>query len=38
VTKNFPPNRSYVVTLTATGGGGSNSTFKTVTCAKKSCS
>jgi len=38
VTKNFPPNRSYTVTLTATGSGGSNATSKTVSCLKKSCS
>jgi PKD repeat protein len=38
VTKNFPPNRSYTVTLTATGSGGSNATSQTVTCLKKSCS
>ena len=37
-TKNFPPNRSFTVTLTATGSGGSNSTQKTIACAKKSCS
>jgi subtilisin family serine protease len=38
VTKNFPPNRSFTVTLTATGSGGSNSTQQTVNCVKKSCS
>lgn len=38
VTKNFPPNRSYTVTLTATGSGGSDATSKVVSCAKKSCS
>jgi subtilisin family serine protease len=38
VTKNFPPNRSYTVTLTATGSGGSSTTSQTVACAKKSCS
>jgi subtilisin family serine protease len=38
VTKNFPPNRSYTVTLTATGSGGSNATSKTVSCLKKTCS
>jgi subtilisin family serine protease len=37
-THNFAPNRSYTVTLTATGSGGSNATSKTVSCVKKSCS
>jgi len=35
---NFAPNRSYTVTLTASGAGGSSATSKTVQCAKKSCS
>jgi PKD repeat protein len=35
---NFPPNRSYTVTLTATGSGGSDAATGSLTCAKKSCS
>jgi subtilisin family serine protease len=38
VSKNFPPNRTYTVTLTATGSGGSHATSRTVACAKKTCS
>ena len=38
VTKNFPPNRSYTVTLTATGSGGSDTATQSITCQKKSCS
>jgi PKD repeat protein len=37
VSKNLAPNRTYTVTLTATGSGGSDATSRTVTCAKKSC-
>ena len=37
VSKNLAPNRTYTVTLTATGSGGSDTTSRTVTCAKKSC-
>jgi subtilisin family serine protease len=37
-THNFAPNRSYTVTLTAMGSGGSNATSKTVSCVKRSCS
>jgi subtilisin family serine protease len=35
---NFPPNRSYTVTLTATGSGGSDAATGSLTCVKKSCS
>jgi subtilisin family serine protease len=35
---NFPPNGTFNVTLTATGGGGSNATSKSVTCVRKVCS
>jgi subtilisin family serine protease len=35
---NFAPNRSYTVTLTATGAGGSDTETASVTCVKKSCS
>ena len=34
----FAPNRSYIVTLTATSSGGTSSTSQTVTCSKKTCS
>ncbi len=34
----FAPNRNYTVTLTASGPGGTNSTSKPISCAKKGCS
>ena len=34
----FAPNRSYTVTLTATGNGGSSTASKPISCTKKSCS
>ena len=34
----FAPNRSYTVTLTATGNGGTSSTSKPISCTRKSCS
>ena len=35
---NFAPNRSYTVTLTATGNGGTSTASKPISCTKKSCS
>ena len=37
VSHNFAPNRGYTVTLTATGGGGSDNATGSVSCVKKSC-
>jgi subtilisin family serine protease len=34
---NFPPKRTYTVTLTATGSGGSDTATGSITCAQKSC-
>ena len=38
VSHNFAPNRSYTVTLTAKGDGGTDTESKPIVCSKKSCS
>ena len=38
VSHTFAPNRSYTVTLTATGSGGTDTEWKPISCSKKSCS